>query len=324
LLKAAKGGDTVLEVMELDGFSVGDTVRLEAVGTQEDCKVGSLQSGSMILSSPLASNYPVGASVTLVTHSPRDGQGRLGLASVLNFVPGKSFGNVSELRRCALVGSSSALLERANGEQIDSYDTVIRINRIPRGQIQRSLGSKTDVLFLNKKQALLEHVQLMTLEGLLQGSGDVPPTASCGELDNCRNAAIVQKGGDSRPSLQEMVERWGSSGNHSLVGQVRFDIAGISWGFSELAGHVPSTGLMAFVAFLPLCRELDLFGFGGTATADGHHEQLEIHHLAAEHGIQDAMIAGKRPPWTASDRHGVGPDALDWLLAHAGKARKLR
>ncbi|CAK0872378.1 unnamed protein product [Prorocentrum cordatum] len=205
LLKAAKGGDSVLEVMELEGFSVGDTVRLEAVGTQEDCKVGSLQRGSMILRSPLASNYPVGASVTLVAHSPCDGQGRLGLASVLEFVPGKSFGNVSELCRCALVGSSSALLERADGEQIDSYDTVIRINRIPRGQIQRSLGSKTDVFFLNKQQALLEHVQLMTLEDLLQGSGDVPPTASCGELDNCRNAAIVQKGGN--PSLQELVER---------------------------------------------------------------------------------------------------------------------
>lgn len=242
----------------------------------------------------------------------------LELSAVLDLERGVGFERVEHPRRCALVGSSSTLLGSAAGDEIDSYDTVIRMNRIPRGDdIQRDLGNKTDVLFINVKHPTDEAVEL-----LLRKGGSSPPRASCRELDNCRSAAIVLRSMNGHCDPRRLAESWGRS--HPFIACVRRNIAGISWGFSKIRGYTPSTGFVAFVTFLPLCQELDLFGFEGTGTADGHGE-WGGHDLGVEHGIQDAIVAGKRPPWTNSHAHGVDdPHALDWILAHAAKVQKRR
>ncbi|CAK0869765.1 unnamed protein product [Prorocentrum cordatum] len=161
----------------------------------------------------------------------------------------------------------------------------------------------------------------------MQKMGAHPPRASCRELDNCRNASLMSKKGDL--SLQKLAEAWGRGHpfisvclccfSSSAIACGRPRIASIAESFSRIRGHVPSTGFVAFLTFLPVCQELDLFGFGGYATADGHGE-WSGHDLGAEHDIEDAIAAGKQPPW--SNPHD--PDALDWLLAHAAKVQNRR
>lgn len=71
LFAAVQAAETVLEVKELGGFGVGDKIKLESIDSdeEEDCKVASLQLGSMTLNSPLTNSYPVGAKVTLIEKS---------------------------------------------------------------------------------------------------------------------------------------------------------------------------------------------------------------------------------------------------------------
>jgi len=171
-------------------------------------------------------------------------------------------------------------------------------------------GSKTDVLFINHEDALKEVVDVFQ-----KSKGGKPLRISCQEMENCRSAAIVQRG-DWRCDQKEMAEIWGR--NHSMIACVRGNISSVGWSFSTLQKFQPSTGLQAFLAFLPLCQELDLFGFGGTATADGHHE-WEGHSLVEEHRIQDKIAAGEwqKLPWSRD------PSALPWIKERAAKVRKV-
>ena len=57
------------------------------------------------------------------------------------------------LGRCAVVGSSGSLLDRSDGELIDSFDTVLRLNRAPTAGYERSVGSFTSVRLVNAPQS---------------------------------------------------------------------------------------------------------------------------------------------------------------------------
>merc|ERR1719414_2530699 len=68
-----------------------------------------------------------------------------------------------------------------------------------------------------------------------------------------------------------------------LVGCPSMDLRALAWGL--LAGKEVTTGFMAFLTFAPLCAELDVYGFAGSNTADGHVEWSE-HPLDTEHYLE--------------------------------------
>ncbi|CAK0812451.1 unnamed protein product [Prorocentrum cordatum] len=135
------------------------------------------------------------------------------------------------------------------------------------GSVASDFGTKTDVFFMNHPAFRFEDVEM------LQRKGMTPRRTSCREMDNCKRAAILQRG-DNHCSPQEMASQyWGW--DHSMVGCVHPNVSLVAYGFrylEDLEGGQPSTGFQAFLAFLPLCQELDLFGFGGSAAVDGHFE----------------------------------------------------
>merc|ERR1719277_2721590 len=53
------------------------------------------------------------------------------------------------LRCCALVGSSSSMMGKRHGPDIDAFDTVIRVNRIPSPRFFQDFGRRTDIVFVN-------------------------------------------------------------------------------------------------------------------------------------------------------------------------------
>jgi len=214
-----------------------------------------------------------------------------------------------DLSRCALVGCSSALVGSGFGERIDAYDAVIRINRMPPVDLASDFGAKTDVFVINHEDALNETVDV------LQKGNSTPLRISCRELDGCKSAAIVQRG-DWRCDPQEMAGIWGRS--HSMIACIRGNISSVGWSFEPLQGFQPSTGFQAFLFFLPLCQELDLFGFGGLATADGHKEWTG-HNIHEEHRIQDLIAAREWSalPWSRNSTPWA------WMQAHAAKVQRV-
>lgn len=231
------------------------------------------------------------------------------LRDVLNFPPGHPPFENANMSRCALVGASSVMAGSKAGADIDGYDVVIRVNRIPNNEYYEDFGNRTDVLFVNTLTASSnDSVSLM------RGGADAVHT-SCRKLPGCQNAAVIVRG-DWGCDLNKLAAVWGL--NHTFIGCTHDNVSQIAYGMKRLNGYEPSSGFQAFLAFLPLCRTLDLFGFGGVKTADGHIE-WERHALATEHEIQDFIIDRR---WGEIEWNASVPEAASWIEAHAGTSTK--
>merc|ERR1712083_1001337 len=116
-----------------------------------------------------------------------------------------------------------------------------------------------------------------------------------------------------------MASFWGPT--HSLLGCQHLNVSRmVATGFSTMQGMLSTTGMQAFFTFLPLCGELNLYGFGGVSTADGHAESTSLFNLYQEHLIQDKIIVGAwdHLPWRRNFSEEV-----KWLRANVPKARKI-
>lgn len=72
----------------------------------------------------------------------------LGVEEVLTQLSGRPH-YFENLGSCALVGASPILLGAAHGRRIDSFDTVVRVNRLPIPRFAEDVGSKTSIYFCN-------------------------------------------------------------------------------------------------------------------------------------------------------------------------------
>lgn len=228
------------------------------------------------------------------------------LSSVVEMVKQDSFRSL-DLKRCALVGASSVMAGTNAGAEIDGHDAVIRLNRLPTEAFHPDFGTRTDILFVSFEWR--GEVALM--------SGEQANVAWCHEVDHCNTTAIVSRSDVAPCDLPAMVDTWGPT--HPLLGCQQKNISRmVATGFASLQGMMPTTGLQAFFTFLPVCDELNLYGFGGRDTADGHTE-WNGHNLYEEHIIEDKIAAGQ---WDDIFFRRAYPE-VDFLRAHAAKVRKV-
>jgi len=234
-------------------------------------------------------------------------------------VAGREFTDLN-FNRCALVGASNVLVGAAKGTEIDGHDAVIRVNRIPTRGYWNDYGGRTDVLFVTSERG--GKVVVMGSGGEDNWDNVGPQEVRCGDLDNCRNAAIIRRGDLEKDhhylpcDKLGMAKAWGL--NHTFVGCQHRNISLLVNSISGLRGKFPSAGLHAFFTFVPVCRELNLYGFGGSETGDGHREWTG-HPLYAEHIAQDQVAAGD---WWKLAWNG-GEPAARWIQTHAGKVEKV-
>lgn len=218
--------------------------------------------------------------------------------------------------RCALIGASSLMRGTGAGVHIDTYDTVIRVNHFSSPSSAADFGQKTDLLFLSNATALDNDSVT-----LVRGGTEKDMSVSCGQdLVDCRQAAIVVRG-DWSCNVSRLVEVWGL--DHSLVGCPHRNISDVAWGMKMFHGpgqrFEPSTGFQALLTFLPLCRNLDLFGFGGNETADGHTD-FDIHSVELENQVEE-MISDNA--WGNISWYPKMPDEAKWMWVHAAKVRRI-
>jgi len=237
--------------------------------------------------------------------------GRERLVAVADMVTQWSFKKL-DLTRCALVGASGVLRGAGSGEDIDGHTAVIRLNRMPTPEFYYDFGARTDVLYLSK-----EWSGTVALMGHGRGT-DKPETRKCADVPGCPEAAVLARGDLERCDPAHMAYTWGQT--HPLLGCTHANVSRmVATGFSTLSGLLATTGLQAFFTFLPVCGELDLYGFGGDSTADGHKEWSGGHNLREEHLIQDKVINRdwSNLPWRNTFKE------FDWMIEHAATARKV-
>lgn len=227
--------------------------------------------------------------------------------SVVDMVAGRNFTDTN-FDRCALVGASNVLVGAAKGNEIDGHDAVIRVNRIPTAGFWKDYGGRTDVLFVSNEWG--------GAVALMGPGGEGPKAVACKDLDNCRNAAIIRRGDLQLCNKEGMAKAWGL--DHTFVGCEHRNISFLVKSIESLGGKMATGGLHAFFTFVPVCRELNLYGFGGLGTGDGHQE-WNGHNLYAEHIVQDQVAAGD---WWKVRWNG-GEPAARWIQTHAGKVEKV-
>ena len=215
--------------------------------------------------------------------------------------------------RCAVVGSGAVLRGRGLGSEIDAHDTVVHVNKIPTEALWADMGNRTDVLF-NTLCAVheVDHSDLWPDDteqwpdiGIRIGMQGGDQEIECSSRGDCwgikavifRNYNRDSCGGDRSASWIKEAAR----NSHFALG--------FSADFISTAAHYlqregspyccdPSTGFHAALTMAFACESVQLFGFGGDSTIDGHHGGNVGHGIEAEHALLHVLA---RHQLTASE-----------------------
>jgi len=205
-----------------------------------------------------------------------------------------------KFQRCALIGASPMLQGRGHGRDIDSFDIVIRVNRVPTDEYYEDFGQRTDILYANA-------IAMYTGEVALMGNGDNVTTIDCGQNSTqCDYLAMVFRG-DYGCDFEKLQKAWGEEAPF-VLGCTTRNVTKAAYGFQLLESVEPTSGFMAFLTFAPLCHEFVLYGFAGNGTIDGH-TLWQGHSLYYEHELLRWIEEGK---W---DKIQL-PESREWLLKH--------
>lgn len=173
-----------------------------------------------------------------------------------------------------IVGNGRSLLGSQNGERIDGYDTVIRLNYGPTNGYETDVGSRTTARMINK----------MMMDGRSPRWSEVPPPNWIGIVEN---ETLIMKPNVAKMDLRKAKQRaeqrnkiieWTDRGRQEML-----DFQKRNQPYSI------STGLLAAYAFyhLPATERLDLIGFDGysdNVEEKVHYfEDLQVRDLTNQH-----------------------------------------
>lgn len=197
-------------------------------------------------------------------------------------------------RSCALVGSSDNLRKAGLGPEIDSHDTVFRVNRVPNAEFARDYGSRTEVLFMG---AVSEKKKRYSKTGIYYRyfGGDIWLCAW--QARECPFRVVLLKGADRVEYGQNFAERypkgeegWKPSFSEFAIGHQSDAVNTFAYRLNN--GARPTNGFQAFLTAAVVCKSLTVYGFGGTGTGDGHVIK-SVHDLWGEHEMMRHVIDGK-------------------------------
>uniref|UniRef100_A0A7S4W9B1 Uncharacterized protein n=1 Tax=Alexandrium monilatum TaxID=311494 RepID=A0A7S4W9B1_9DINO len=208
--------------------------------------------------------------------------------------------------RCALVGSSPILRGQGRGFEIDMHDTVIRVNRVPQQKYYEDYGQRTDILFAGPGW---QSHEIFTRRGLrveTMGLAEFKKAELCPYWGGpaCRFTAIVLTALPETYPLDKPGWRPNRTAfPFGVVGSITTDVAAGFAGFHTTKppfylGGVrkvpwPTNGFYSLITFAPICTTLELFGFGGNGTADGHGFDMSLHNLSYDHYLMDRIVGGQ-------------------------------
>ena len=214
---------------------------------------------------------------------------------------------------CALIGSGATLQGKGLGHAIDSFDTVIRVNRLPTQSLSLDLGHKVTILFASREAVKVNSTHIFYTE--TEGHGAKPKH-------------VCQRGFNGSPACQfkflVIRDDTMNLGDDALGPTVMPEILTqqflpeVSEATRRIISDQPTTGFHAFLTMAHACDSMRLFGFGpDNATIDGHMETWRLQtssSLTKEHEFYSAMSTGN----FESLRHAGWPHSVIEL---AGRQR---
>ena len=200
-------------------------------------------------------------------------------------------------KNCSLIGSSSSLRGARLGPLIDSFDTVVRINRMAHDtskDLERDLGKRTDVLFTtlcNIKPNATLWVPIQGRPSSSTAENHVECSLRTGK--GCRFNTLIMRG---PPACGPLMFRLRGQRlavpvaiqSETLVREARTLVSTVSGRGDRFD---VSTGFHAVLTMAMHCASLTVFGFDGNATYDSHEITAE-HLLGVEHRIIHALTRG--------------------------------
>lgn len=173
-------------------------------------------------------------------------------------------------QRCALVGNSGALMGARFGTAIDSHDVVVRVNHASvGGSLAEQIGSRTTYRVLNimwtrrygqGRLKCVPYQNLCVKGGAFRDNATIistrSPPAACKMLNN--RAEVLCQAVPVMHRARLMFYNYWDRLKCTHLGKL-----------TEKGNRVLSTGFAAWFMFMPLCKEVTLYGFGEPVDGNG-------------------------------------------------------
>ncbi|XP_025057867.1 CMP-N-acetylneuraminate-beta-galactosamide-alpha-2,3-sialyltransferase 1 isoform X2 [Alligator sinensis] len=163
----------------------------------------------------------------------------------------------SMCRRCAVVGNSGNLRQSHYGQDIDSHDFVLRMNRAPTVGFESDVGSKTTHHFVYPEsfKELPENVSMIVIPFKTLDLRWIVSALTTGTI----NHTYVPVPRKIKVKKEKILVY------HPDFLKYVFD----HW--LQRHGRYPSTGILSVVFALHVCDEVNLYGFGANSKGHWHH-----------------------------------------------------
>ncbi|KAL3616069.1 glycosyltransferase 29 [Castilleja foliolosa] len=233
-----------------------------------------------------------------------------GIKSSIDEYNGFVKGSKRLYKSCAVVGNSGILLKSDYGKTIDGHETVIRLNNARTRSFERSVGSKTNISFVNsnilhlcaRRQGCFchpygENVPIVMylcqpihlFDYLVCNSSHKAPLLVTDPRFDVLCSRIVKY-----YSLRRFVEMTGKD-----VGE---------WGQAhEGAIFHYSSGMQAVMLAVGVCEKVSIFGFGKSSLARHHYHtnqkvELSLHDYEAEYDFYQDLVKRQQAIPFVSDK----------------------
>ncbi|XP_019408582.1 PREDICTED: CMP-N-acetylneuraminate-beta-galactosamide-alpha-2,3-sialyltransferase 1 isoform X2 [Crocodylus porosus] len=163
----------------------------------------------------------------------------------------------SMCRRCAVVGNSGNLRQSHYGQDIDSHDFVLRMNRAPTVGFELDVGSKTTHHFIYPEsfKELPENVSMIVIPFKTLDLRWIVSALTTGTI----NHTYVPVPRKIKVKKEKILVY------HPDFLKYVFD----HW--LQRHGRYPSTGILSVIFALHVCDEVNLYGFGANSKGHWHH-----------------------------------------------------
>ncbi|KAM8868597.1 ST3 beta-galactoside alpha-2,3-sialyltransferase 8 [Synchiropus picturatus] len=163
----------------------------------------------------------------------------------------------SRCRDCAVVGNSGNLLGSGNGKLINSFSSIIRMNKAVTRGFESDVGNRTTYHIMYPESAidLDPGVSLVLLPFKLRDLEWLTSALSTGEIHTTYMRVKNLVKADKDKVL--------------VVNPEFFKYVNDRW--TERHGRYPSTGMLALIYALHVCDQVSVFGYGADKQGNWHH-----------------------------------------------------
>lgn len=186
---------------------------------------------------------------------------------------------------CAVVGSSSTILDDELGIEIDSHDIIIRCNQAITAGFERHVGSKTTYRMMNSHSFWATRLDWPSRQSMCNKHERFDPDF----LTKIKNETIIAKRDVPPEQFQGLLKKMSANGNTTLFLNIGFH----NFCDSIVHGKSASSGLVSIILAMKNFKKTTCYGFKFREGEYNHYfEKIkpynqDCHHFMLEKDIME-------------------------------------